>query len=915
MFKSKKISNKIILYFITTAIIPLLLVIVTGYIIAHKESTSAIKKHLNNILNTRLYEINSFLNEKRRDIKIMGELAIFAEMTQNMAEGFKQFGLNSKEYNKLSQKYVPILTNYMNTYDYYDVFLISKQGDVVLTVKRESDLGTNLINGPLKESGLAVSSIIAMSNLDTIISDFSFYSPSQLPALFISSPVYHQGNFLGVVAVQLHPKDLYEIFNNSLGLGISGEIFAVKAFHGNALIVTPLRHQSDAVFKKIIKKHNKKTLPLFRSLKGETGQSESIDYRNKDIFIAWKFLASLQLGIVVKMDQEEIFEHINHLRKYMIIIGSFSILIAFILAWVISKAISKPIIRLEKATKNIVSGDLSSRIIVAGHDEISQLGNSFNQMTKKLQSNQEDIATKIRQLNFQKNALDQHAIISISNLEGDIIYINDKFITISGYSREELLGKNHRILNSGEHSKTFFSNMWQTISKGDVWHGVIKNIKKNGDYYWVEATIVPYMDEAGKPIQYIGIRTDITKQKKIEQQLYEEKINAQEAQQIANQANQAKSEFLSAMSHELRTPLNAILGFAQMLDFNPNEPLTLSQKEQVDHITEGGQHLLSLINDILDLAKIESGKLELSMEAVSLSEIIEECLLLISEMAKKRGITISINCAKELNVYADHIRLKQILLNLLSNAVKYNQEKGNIVINTKEKADNQITIAVTDTGLGITKNKQRHLFKPFSRLGNENSSIEGTGIGLSLCKEMVQQMGGSIGLESIGGQGSTFWIKLKQSNEQTLSSNDIDKIKQDNKLDNISGTLLYVEDNPQNIKLIELFSSHIKGLKLIIAKTGEDGLELAKNRQPDMILLDINLPGISGIEVLNLLKSNENTCNIPVYALSAAVTKLGIKKGMDAGFLNYLSKPLQLNELTTMLKSVLGKKDERIDKH
>jgi len=559
-------------------------------------------------------------------------------------------------------------------------------------------------------------------------------------------------------------------------------------------------------------------------------------------------------------------------------------------------------------TEAISQGNTSLKVVAQGKNDV--LAHSINKITEKFHSTHQESTNKIRGLDFQQYALDQHAIISIANIRGDITYVNNKFCTISGYSREELLGKNHRIVKSEEHSKEFYLSLWQTISNGKIWHGVIKNIKKNREYYWVDATIVPLIDEAGKPFKYISFRTDITKLKKFEKQLTNEKIKAQKAQQIADNANQAKSEFLSSMSHELRTPLNSILGFAQMLDFNPNEPLSINQKEQVDLITQGGEHLLALINDILNLSKIEAGKLELSMETVSLTEIVEECMPLISEMAEKRGITISIDNERELKVYADRIRLKQILLNLLSNAIKYNRENGCITINIKYQFENRIYIGVTDTGYGIPDNKLNQLFIAFSRLGAENSAIEGTGIGLVLSRAMVEQMGGSIGVQSTEGEGSTFWIELALANEISISSSDIKKFKLDKELDSLNGTLLYVEDNPQNLKLMTLFISYLKGIELIIAENGEDGLKLAKESRPDMIILDINLPGMSGIEILNILKSNQITSNLPVFALSAAVTNIDIQKAMDAGFLKYLSKPVQFDELTAVIKSVLGKKHE-----
>jgi len=299
------------------------------------------------------------------------------------------------------------------------------------------------------------------------------------------------------------------------------------------------------------------------------------------------------------------------------------------------------------------------------------------------------LSEKVRELDSQKFALDEHAIVSIADVKGNITYVNDKFCTISGYSREELLGKNHRILRSDEHAPEFYADLWGTIANGKVWNGKIRNLRKDDGSYWVEATIVPFLNNQGKPFQYVAIRTDIT-----------ERVKAKEE---ADRANQAKYEFLSSMSHELRTPMNAILGFGQMLECNPQEPWTESQKECVDHIMRGGQYLLELINDVLDLAQIEAGKVTLSIEDISPADILEECLSMISAHAEKRGITLPLSCVPEdvPKIRSDHTRLKQVLLNLLSNTVKYNRENGTVSIHVEETSDTKIRLPVKDQGIGI----------------------------------------------------------------------------------------------------------------------------------------------------------------------------------------------------------------------
>jgi len=384
------------------------------------------------------------------------------------------------------------------------------------------------------------------------------------------------------------------------------------------------------------------------------------------------------------------------------------------------------------------------------------------------------------------------------------------------------------------------------------------------------------------------------------------------ALEAAEIANKAKSEFLSSMSHELRTPMNAILGFAQLLNFNPDKPLTTEQKNCVDQILNGGQHLLALINDILDLAKIEAGKVDLFIEEVDPNIIVEECLSMVTGIAAERGIKISIpeKSHKIPMVKADEIRFKQILLNLMSNAIKYNNENGHVSIAYELIADSTLRISITDTGKGILSNKQSELFQPFSRLGAENSEIEGTGIGLVVCKNLVELMNGAIGVNSETGKGSTFWFELPLAIPKTVDTEIQETIETSitsSQQHGINGTVLYIEDNPSNLRLLSMIISRIGGLSMISAHTAEIGIDIARNKHPDVIILDINLPGMSGLDAIRYLKKYDETKNIPVLAISAAATKRDIEKGLEAGFQHYLTKPINIVEVTNTIREVLEK--------
>ncbi len=350
-----------------------------------------------------------------------------------------------------------------------------------------------------------------------------------------------------------------------------------------------------------------------------------------------------------------------------------------------------------------------------------------------------------------RHAINQHAIVSATDEHGTIVEVNDKFCSISGYSREELTGRNHNIVKSGIHPDSLYRDMWTTITGGSVWQGTVCNRKKDGGYYWVEATIVPILDEDGRPWRYISIRTDITALKMSE-------ANLIAARDEAQAANQAKSLFLSNMSHELRTPLNAILGFGQLLEADPT--LTPDQFDSVQEMTHAGRHLLELVNEVLDLARIESGRMALTLGPIVLDDLVDECLSLTTPLAANRGIRFTLPAVSGRILQADRTRLKQALLNLLSNAVKYNSPGGEVRLEYEEPDERCIRIHVHDSGAGIAPEQVPELFQPFHRLGQELGEVEGTGIGLVITKRLIEAMGGRVGADSTLGEGSDFWLEL-----------------------------------------------------------------------------------------------------------------------------------------------------------
>jgi signal transduction histidine kinase/CheY-like chemotaxis protein len=438
-------------------------------------------------------------------------------------------------------------------------------------------------------------------------------------------------------------------------------------------------------------------------------------------------------------------------------------------------------------------------------------------------------------------------------------------------------------------------------------------VRKDGSRFPAIVSVTALHDDAGTVIGYLRIATDNTARKAVESALLESNIELEKAKAAAEKANLAKSDFLSGMSHELRSPLHTILGFAQLIDGDDPQP-TLRQAASVEQILKAGWYLLELINEILDLSQIDSGNLAISSEPTSLAEVLRECRAMIVPQGRKRGIQVTFpDTGIPYFVDADRTRLKQVLINLLSNAIKYNSAHGTVVVDcamsTSASTPKRVRVSISDTGAGLSPEMLLQLFQPFSRLGQERTEVEGTGIGLVMSKRLVEMMGGVIGVESTVGSGSVFWFELNSAAAPRPGSDaEHDPTSEQSSVQSGAPrrTLLYVEDNPANTKLVEqIIARHRPNIHLLCAGDGNEGIRLARAHQPDVILMDINLPGMSGIEAFRILGQDPVTASIPVVALSANAMPRDIKNGLDAGFFRYLTKPIRVNEFMQTLDAVM----------
>jgi PAS domain S-box-containing protein len=520
-----------------------------------------------------------------------------------------------------------------------------------------------------------------------------------------------------------------------------------------------------------------------------------------------------------------------------------------------------------------------------------------NTARKQVEADQKQLDQRLRDQQFYTRSLIESNIDALitTNPSGIITDVNKQMEALTGCTRDELIGapfKNY--FTDPERAETTIKLV---LSEKKVTNYELTARARDGKETVVSYNATTFYDRDRRLQGVVAAARDVTERKRLDQVL-------QEKNDELERANLAKSDFLSGMSHELRSPLNAILGFAQLMKIDA-ATIAPSQKASIDQILHAGWYLLKLINEILDLAQIESGKLSLSPERVSLSEVMVECQAMIEPQRQTRGISMTfprfdLPCF----VDADRTRLKQVVINLLSNALKYNRAGGAVAVECTMSTPERVRISVRDTGAGLPPEKLAQLFQSFNRLGQEESAEEGTGIGLVVSKRLVELMGGVIGVESTVGVGSVFWIELIATAAPAV---DLERSRPTAVVQPqvLTGTLLYVEDNPANLALVEQLIERCSDMRLMSARDGNLGVQIARASQPEVILMDINLPGLSGLDALKILREDPVTAHIPIVALSANAMPNDIRKGMEAGFFRYLTKPIKVNELMDTLRLAL----------
>ena len=570
-----------------------------------------------------------------------------------------------------------------------------------------------------------------------------------------------------------------------------------------------------------------------------------------------------------------------------------SLLVAFILSNQFLHLITTPILRLAGTARTIADhNDYSVRAAKVCGDEVGVLTDAFNQMLAQIQS--QDTA-----LRENENKLAQaQAIAHLGYWERDLI--TDRLMWSSETNRVFGLSPEEDVNNFARFQELIYPEdrdmVMQAIGValrgGPRYEVEYRVVWPSGEVRFVYSQGDVILDEADQPRRMFGTVQDVTERKLVDE---------------VKRASKAKSEFLSRMSHELRTPLNAILGFGQLLE---RQKPTEVQRKRVGYILSAGKHLLDLINEVLDISRIEAGRMQLSLEPVCVADALEETLDLMRPLATERSIQLSASADIDAGVHvlADRQRFKQVLVNLLNNAVKYTPFFGGVTVSYHVPGNGKVRVLVSDTGPVIPAEKLARLFTPFERLGAEQSAIEGTGLGLALSQRLMDAMGGSIGVESAVGKGSTFWIELP------LAKSPLERFPRDGAANGArqpssepaSRSILYIEDNLSNLALIEQMLAERPGTALLTCMQGKVGLDLARQHTPDLILLDLHLPDLPGWDVLSQLKADSTTRHIPVVVISADATKRQMNRLMSAGAAHYLTKPLDVNKFFQVLDETNG---------
>ena len=929
------LSRSLVFWFLFLTLMPLTLISYIEYQQASEILKRSVSDKLHQASGHSLSFIQSWFRYRMADIRVQAQNHENRTLLTVLEKAYNKSGLQLAEFvrstqwrNLVSQRQGNLLL-LQKEYDYiYDLFLVDRKGNLLFSVARESDLGTNLLHGTYAQTQFAKTVARTLKTGEYLFSDLERYAPSDnIIAGFLTAPMKDKaGKIIGVFATQIkidkvlqtiniHASDKYAI--NHYLVGTDGLLRSAYDDKAEDILVRKIASRQFQIW---YQEHAPATKE--KELLPADMDERAIEYTgpagNRVIGIHQAImLPGVSWALISEMSSKQAFAPINWLFNMMLSFFLFTILLVATLAIYQARKISQPVIRLARASLEAAQGHIHHPVEVEGNNEISDLAEAFNHMLEVRKRHEDELEQTTAQaesaymeLAEQKFALDQHSIVAITDVKGTITFANQKFSEISGYSIDELIGNNHRMLKSGVHDREFFRAMYRKIARGKIWQGEICNRAKSGKLYWLDTTIVPFMNEDGKPRSYIAIRTDITQRKQAEQELIE-------AKEQAEAATRQKSEFLANMSHEIRTPMNGIIGMTGLL---LDTDLSAKQRSYAENTMNSAEALLSIINDILDFSKIEAGKMELELVPFDLQSLAEDVAELMAIKCREKDLEmlLRVRPGTQRNLVGDPGRVRQILLNLLSNAIKFT-EHGAIVlaVESSEVVNNKarITLSVQDSGIGIEASKLDTIFNKFDQ---EDSSTTrkygGTGLGLSICRQLSQMMNGDIRVESEKGKGSTFIvdIELELATEPLVSS------YSDADINILQGLKTLIVDDMEMARAI--LEEQLSPLGMEVESVPSADMALLKLNQAqqkgqpyDIVIIDFYMPGMDGEMLAAEIKQQKLLPQGALVFITSSPRKGDGQRLKKLGFDAYLTKPTRENEVAQILGLVWQSRLEHKD--
>lgn len=797
------IAVKMACFFLLAGLTPLIVVSYLNYNNSVEMMTEEMEESLDAFAETKANHINSYFESRKSDIESLSRNPVIIDILPRLISAFRTQGAHSDEHEALDKSIRPYMTYHMEAHLYYDLFLISPDGDIIFTVLNENDFGTNLKTAPYRESELAKSFSGAISHLEASLSDFRFYESSNEPAAFLVAPIYDDGILIGLLGAQMDTEVIYKLVQDYTGLGKTGETVIGSKIDDRAVFVNPLRHDPDAAFNRYVSIGSDQALPIQLAVQGKKGTGVFKDYRGEEVLAAWRYLPHLRLGMVVKQDTAEAFAPIIQLRDRARGVGAVFVFALICSALIFSRNISQPIRQLTCAAQLMAEGDLNVQTQIRTHDEIGDLGRCFNGMVSST----------------------RNLVASMEKQTSDL-----------------------------------------ELAKSELSDALV----------------------------------------------------------LAEVANQSKSAFLANMSHEIRTPLTAILGFAELLREDDNIKFAPSKRIQaIDTISNAGEHLLVIINDILDLSKIEADKMTTERINTPLITLLSEVERLMRPRAIEKGLLLSTTLGTPVpeQILSDPTRLRQILMNLTGNAVKFTDSGCVKVIASVTEHDGQskLIVDIEDTGGGMSKEQSRHLFQAFGQADETMTrKFGGTGLGLTISRRFANLMGGDVKLLRTGpGNGSCFRLVLPfEIAPDTMMVEKFDQVRVTkvspsvaSSVVKLSGRILLAEDGIDNQRLI---AYHLRkgGADIMIADNGKIALDMLDQAQADgvpfdMLLTDMQMPEMDGYTLARTLRQRGST--LPIVALTAHAMAEDRAKCIDAGCDDYATKPIDKAKLLVTCATWIGR--------